>query len=658
MADRPGSASMIHAMAASIVLTTAAMLTSGCASAPSPDRIAESPQPDPRVGLRAGLHDAGVAVWNMNLLSTAAGQEDFRHGNTDLAFLGDYVFQGNWLKGFQIWDIGNPRAPIMLTAFVCPGSQNDVSVYGNLLFVSTESMSARTDCGTQGARDSVSFERLRGIRIFDVSDIARPKQVAAVQTCRGSHTHSVLVDPRDSENVYVYVSAAGPPRSPSELPGCAHVRTDLHASEVAFRIEIIKVPLANPSLAAMVSAPRILSDLGVAPRHGEAPEDIAEGARVAAAARARGAFTATIGEIERVVPPPMTAPLLDSIMKARGGTGVSTAGDSATLRAAIQGIMDARFQFVPTGPTACHDITLYPAIGLAAGACYGYGLLLDIRDPVNPIRISAAADSNFSNWHSATFNNDGSKILFGDEWGGGGGPKCRATDRREWGANALFTTDGRAMTFRSYYKLPVAQSALENCVSHNGSLIPIPGRDVMVQSWYQGGVSVFDWTDAARPREIAFFDRGPVDSARMLMSGTWSAYWYNGVIVSSEMSRGLDILELTPSAFITQNEIDAARSVRFDYYNVQGQQKFVWPPSFALARAYLDQIERSRALNARTISQFRTSLSAGQALSGMQRSAALIQLAGQVDAYASRPQAAGQISRLASAIRDLARADS
>ncbi|MEO7648218.1 MAG: hypothetical protein ABIV11_08295 [Gemmatimonadaceae bacterium] len=614
------------------------------------------PQPDPRVGLRAGLHDAGVAVWNMNLLSTTAAPEDFRHGNTDLAFVGDYVIQGNWFKGFQIWDIGNPRAPSLLTAFVCPGSQNDVSVYGNLLFVSTESLAARTDCGTQGVRDTVSSERLRGIRIFDISDIAHPKQVAAVQTCRGSHTHSVLVDPKDTENVYVYVSAASLPRSPSELAGCA--RTDLHSSAVPFRIEIIKVPLANPSLAAIVSAPRILSDLAVAPYHGEAPEDVAEGARLAAAARARGGFTATIWAVERVMPPQWTTPLLDSIMKARGGMGSPTAADSATLRASIQGIMDRRFQFVRTGPTACHDITLYPAIGLAGGACYGYGLLLDIRDPANPVRLTAVADTNFANWHSATFNNDGTKVLFSDEWGGGGSPKCRATDRREWGANALFATDGRSMELRSYYKLPVAQTVLENCVSHNGSLIPIPGRDVMVQSWYQGGVSVFDWTDAARPREIAFFDRGPVDSARMLMSGSWSAYWYNGVIVSSEMSRGLDILELTPSAFLTQNEIDAAKSVRFDYYNVQGQQKFVWPPSFALARAYLDQLERSRALGGRTISRFRDVLARAHSSSGARREHALLQLADEVDAHGIRSSFAGETSRLAAAIRDLARSGS
>jgi hypothetical protein len=289
-----------------------------------------------------------------------------------------------------------------------------------------------------------------------------------------------------------------------------------------------------------------------------------------------------------------------------------------------------------TGPTQCHDITLYPAIGLAGGACEGYGMLIDIRDPVNPKRLSAVADSNFSYWHSATFNNDGTKVLFSDEWGGGGAPKCRATDRPEWGADALFTINAdRSMKFQGYYKMPAAQTQFENCVAHNGSLIPIPGRDVMVQSWYQGGVSVFDWTDVAHPREIAFFDRGPGDSTRIAGGGTWSAYWYNGVIVSSEMARGLDILELTPSAHISQNELDAAKTVKFNYFNTQGQQKFVWPPSFALARAYVDQLERSRGLTTAQIASVRSALQKAESASGSARTSALTQLAGQVEGYTS-----------------------
>ena len=305
------------------------------------------------------------------------------------------------------------------------------------------------------------------------------------------------------------------------------------------------------------------------------------------------------------------------------------------------------------GPSQCHDITLYPAIGRAGGACGGYGLLLDISDPAHPVRISAAADSNFSYWHSATFNNDGSKILFSDEWGGGMQPKCRSTDPREWGADAIFTVSGSSMQFRSYYKLPAPQTSVENCVAHNGSLIPIPGRDVMSQAWYQGGISVFDWTDAAHPREIAFFDRGPADTT-LKLSGSWSAYWYNGVIVSSEITRGLDIFELTPSAFISQNEIDAAKTVRFDYFNTQGQQQFVWPPTFALARAYVDQLERSNGLAPSRISAVREELSEAERASADKRRDELSELAVKLDGDANSSTDASKVRALAAAVRSLA----
>jgi hypothetical protein len=307
------------------------------------------------------------------------------------------------------------------------------------------------------------------------------------------------------------------------------------------------------------------------------------------------------------------------------------------------------------GPSQCHDITLYPAIGRAGGACGGYGLLLDISDPEHPIRLSAAADSNFSYWHSATFNNDGSKVLFSDEWGGGMQAKCRTTDPREWGADAIFTVSGTDMRFQSYYKLPAPQTREENCVAHNGSLIPIPGRDVMAQAWYQGGISVFDWTDPAHPREIAFFDRGPADTT-LKLSGSWSAYWYNGNIVSSEITRGLDIFELVPSAFISQNEIDAAKTVHFDYYNTQGQQQLVWPPSFALARAYVDQLERSNGLESRRISSLRDALRSAESRSGSSRESALVALAAQLDAEANGSRDAMKVRTLATAVRNLATA--
>ncbi|HJU66391.1 MAG TPA: hypothetical protein VJ596_11965, partial [Gemmatimonadaceae bacterium] len=411
----------------------------------------------------------------------------------------------------------------------------------------------------------------------------------------------------------------------------------------------------NPQAAAIVSSPRIFNDLAPAPQHSEAPEDIAAAKKAAAEARAAGGYVATINGVEFVLPPQFTEPMLDSIVRARGGSGVPTAADSTTLRNNIQSIVDRAIGAggPRTGPTQCHDITVYPEVGLAGGACGGYGLLLDISDPANPRRIGAVADSNFAYWHSATFNNDGTKILFSDEWGGGGAPKCRATDRKEWGANAIFTLENRRMVFKSYYKLPAPQTAQENCVAHNGSLIPIPGRDVMVQGWYQGGISIFDWTDAANPKEIAYFDRGPVDSTRLGNGGSWSAYWYNGAIISSEISRGLDVVELTPSEFISQNEIDAAKTVQLDYFNAQGQPKFVWPPSFALARSYVDQLERSKCLSSERISAIRQGLDQAERASGGQRSDALSALASQLGNDASGSCDAPKLQKLQSAVRDL-----
>jgi hypothetical protein len=615
------------------------------------------PGQDPRVGLKAGLMDAGEASWNLRVLSKTPPTDQFIGiTNSDLAFIGPYAIQGNY-NGYQVWDISNPSQPTLKTAYVCPASQSDVSVYKNLLFVSGEGLSGRIDCGTQGVKDTVSKERLRGLRIFDISDISKPRNVGNVQTCRGSHTHSVLVDPKDAENVYVYISGSAGVRSPTELAGCVEAMPDADPNTALFRIEVIKVPLAHPEQAAIVSSPRIFSDLTAPSRHGEAPEDSIAMVRAVAAAKARGGFVAIIRGQETVASPNFVRPLLDSVVKARGGTGAPTSADSAALRGALQRIVDKVFRNRPrTGPTQCHDITLYPAIGMAGGACEGYGFLIDIRDPTNPKRIAAVADSNFSYWHSATFNNDGTKILFSDEWGGGGQPKCRVTDRKEWGADAIFTIASREMQFRSYYKLPAPQTPQENCVAHNGTLIPIPGRDVMVQAWYQGGVSVFDFTDAAHPREIAFFDRGPVDSTTMVMGGSWSAYWYNGVIVSSEIARGLDIFELMPSAFLSQNEIDAAKSIRFDYLNAQGQPKFVWPPSFALARAYADQLERSKGLAAGRISAVRQGLSSAERASGGQRRDALAQLATQLDGDAPGAGDAARVRTLAGAVRDLAAA--
>ncbi len=631
---------------------------SGTTYAPAPEaRPAQTPGPDPRIGLRAGLFDAEEATWNMRLVSNTRPPREFVGGvNSDLAFTGQYVVQGNY-RGFQIWDISSPESPELVKGYVCPASQSDVSVYGNLLFVSGEGLEGRLDCGSQGLREAVSAERLRGIRIFDISDIRNPEYIANVQTCRGSHTHTVVEDRNDPHNIYIYVSGSAPVRHADELEGCSGAPPEEDANTALFRIEVIRVPLANPQAAAIVSSPRIFTGLTEPPRHGLAPDDLAE----IEEARARGAFVIEIEAIGEafILPDFVAGMMLDSIVRERGGTGAPTAADSANLRTGLQAMVA---EFEPPavgdgprpGPTQCHDITVYPAVGLAGGACEGYGLLLDIRDPVNPQRLDAVADSNFAYWHSATFNNDGTTVLFTDEWGGGGSPKCRANDPPEWGANAIFAIEDGRMRFQSYYKLSAPQTPQENCVAHNGSLIPIPARDIKVQAWYQGGISVFDFTDPANPVEIAYHDRGPVNSRQMVMAGSWSSYWYNGLIVSSEIARGLDILELTPSAFISQNEIDAAKSVRLEQFNAQAQPKFEWPATFALARAYVDQLERSYGLPADRIAGIRRELARAENASGSRRRDALTRLAAEIEADAAGSSEAAKVGMLAEAVRDLA----
>ena len=610
--------------------------------------------------------NAAAANWNMRLVSNTPPSPDFinrsepgdfRLINSDISFRGNYVIQGNF-SGVQVWDMSNPKLVKLVKAFVCPGSQSDVSVYRNLLFVSGEALNGRVDCGTQGAQDTVDHHRLRGIRIFDGTDLANPKPLANVQTCRGSHTHTVVTSPSDTENVYIYVSGSAPVRSPNELAGCSVGLPDSNPNTALFRIEVIQVPLAHPEQARIVSSPRIFQDLVRPKSHGAAPEDIAEAKRQADSARAAGGFTATVEGQDIILGPNFVRNRLDSIVKARGDTGAPTAADTATLRANTQAIVDLLVQGPPgggprPGPTQCHDITVYPAIGLAGGACGGYGLLLDIRDVANPKRIGAAADSNFSFWHSATFNNDGTKILFTDEWGGGLQPRCRPTDKPEWGANAIFTLSGNTMEFKSYYKLPAPQTSNENCVAHNGTLIPVPGRDIMAQGWYQGGVSVFDWTDPAHPKEIAFFDRGPMDSTKLVGAGSWSAYWYNGYIVSSEIARGLDIFELTASTLLSQNEIDAAKLVRFDYLNAQDQQKLVWPASFVVARAYLDQLARSGGLPTARINATRDALSAAERASGQARTDGLSRITTQLNADLPKSTDQAKVQMLLAVIADL-----
>ena len=549
---------------------------------------------DPRVGLGAGWNDAQEAARNLTLVAHGARPAgwfnpvkmgDINFWNSDLAFSGNLVFQGGW-NGFQVWDISNPRSPKLRTTFVCPGGQGDPSVYGSLLFISVEETRGRVDCGTQGVADTVSADRFRGVRIFDISDIDHPKQVAAVQTCRGSHTHTLVPDPKDTANLYVYVSGTSSVRRSAELAGCSD-KTPLEDPNTSlFRIDVIKVPLAAPQNAKIVTSPRVFAD-----------------------------STGAIAGLWK------------------GGThGPGTQETSETSR--------------------CHDITVYPEIGLAAGACSGNGILLDIRDPANPKRVDEVSDPNFAFWHSATFNNDGTKVLFTDEWGGGTQPRCLATDRPEWGADAIYTLTNGKMRHAGFYKLPAPQTLTENCVAHNGSLIPVPGRDIMAQGWYQGGVSVFDFTDAAHPVEIAFFDRGPMSATELEVAGDWLAYWYNGHIFASEMGRGLDLFELEPSEFLTKNEIDAAKLVHLDRFNAQDQSRIVWPPSFVVARAYVDGLARTDGLRRTWASGVTRDLAQAERLKGQARRAALTKLATQLDRDA-RGVDASRVQALAAVVRKI-----
>jgi hypothetical protein len=495
-----------------------------------------SADPDPRIGLGGGWLDAQTASSNLQLLAHVdkppgfvdpANPGSFAFVTSDLAFSGDHAFMGNF-NGFNIFDISDPANPAVVTSVVCPGGQGDVSAHGNLLFMSVEESRARVDCGTNPAVGT----RFQGVRVFDVSDVTNPVQVATVQTCRGSHTHSVVTDPDDLDNVYVYVSGTAGVRPATTLAGCSNEpATGVNPSR--WRIEVIKVPLANPELAAVVSEVRLFRD----------------------------PVTGAIDGLQNAPPTPQHP----------SGTNWS-----------------------PTPITdACHDITAFPAIGLAAAACEGNGILIDISDAANPVRVDEVADPNFAYWHSATLSNDGTKVVFTDEWGGGTGARCRVTDQPNWGANAIFDIVDGQMQFASYYKLPVPQTVQENCVAHNGSLVPVPGRDIMAQAWYQGGISLMDFTDSANPTEIAFFDRGPISTTSLVLGGLWSTYWYNGEIYGSEIARGLDVFRLLPSGHLTAAEIAAAREVQLAEFNAQHQPKITWAPSFAVARARFDQLVRT-----------------------------------------------------------------
>ena len=492
---------------------------------------------DPRIGLAEGYDDAEEAIWNLEKLATLPRAPGFtledeaesggRMSNTDLAFRGNWAFVGNY-AGINVYDISDPANPSLEVSIVCPGGQGDVSVHGDLLFMSAQETRGRLDCGPEGVEEEVSTERFRGVRIFDISEMRNPRQVAAIQTCRGSHTHSLVSDLKNPERIFVYVSGTSRARPGDELPGCSSADPDEDPNTSHFQIEVIEVPLDNPEDSRIVNEPRIFEmDGNIA--------GLWEG----------------------------------------GDHGPGTQSSRQTDR--------------------CHDITAYPDLGLAGGACSGNGILLDISDPSNPVRIEDVADPNFAYWHSATFNNDGTTVLFTDEWGGGGAPRCMGTDLPTWGANAMFKLKDGELTLAGYYKLPAPQTEFENCVAHNGSLIPVPGRDIKAQAWYQGGLSIFDFTDPSDAYEIAFFDRGPIrtDGEGRLTGGYWSTYWYNGNIYGSEIVRGFDVFELEPSEHLSQNEIDAAKLVMTDELNPQNQMKYSFPNHPSVAKAYVDQLVRA-----------------------------------------------------------------
>jgi hypothetical protein len=573
---------------------------------------------DPRNGLKAGRLDAGTAASNMRLVSFSPkpAQFDTARGltfiNSDLAFgNGHYAYQGNF-AGFMVWDVSNPAKPMLASVVECITSQGDPTIVGNLLFVSAEGGGNRNDCAKGGVQDPK--DHMTGVRIFDVSNPAAPKLIKNVQTCKGSHTHTLVPSPTNSKIIYLYVSGQQAARPDSELVGCKNGTDPADPTNSLYQLDIIKVNVDHPEQAAVIPGARIFTGLEGTPDCVTfcAPADSRRPAPAQAAAAA--------------------APM-------------------------------------HTGPRNCHDVTAYPAMHLLAAACSTHAIMVDIKNPEKPVRISALIDTNnFQSRHTAGFSNDGTKTLWTDEWGGGTGPMCQAGSIMELGGNTIVTPskDYKKLTQRAYFKLPSAQTAEENCVSHNGSLIPVPGRDLYVQGWYQGGIDVMDFTDADHPTEIAFFDRGPIDTpndtskanerSRYTIGGSWGAYYWNGYIYSSELDRGFDVYELTPSDQLSANEIAAAKLVTLTEYNPQSQPKLVWPAAFPVVRSYLDQLVRNGGLAADRTSAVSAALDAAEKKSGTARRAALTALAKQVDGYASGAKDAARVRTMSSEIKRLAAA--
>lgn len=564
---------------------------------------------DPRSGLGPGRMNAGVALENMRLVSFSAKPAAFDSTqgltfiNSDLAFSGNHVYQGNF-SGFTVWDVSDPTMPKAVAVVECVTAQGDPSVYGNLLFISAEGRGNRNDCAKGGVEDPK--DHMTGIRIYDISNPASPTLIKNVQTCKGSHTHTIVPDPNDKDIIYIYVSGFGPARPDTELAGCTNGEDPADPANSLYRLDVIRVPLAHPEQAEVVTGARIFTGLEPAPLSASDSSQRAERAR----------------ESKRPLPP-------------------------------------------PTGPRNCHDVTAYPAMDLLAGACGSYGLLVDISDPLNPERLDAIADTNFSLWHTAVFSNDGRTVVFSDEWGGGVGAMCQADSPMEMGGNAILTIDAEnEFTQHAYFKIPAAQTEQENCVSHNGGIIPVPGRDIMVQGWYQGGVSVVDFTDPDHPVEIAYFDRGPIDIPAdtsgkpfgRTIGGSWGAYWWNGLIYSSELDRGFDILELLPSDQLSANEIAAAKLVTMEQYNPQSQPKIEWPAAFVVVRAYLDQLVRRNGLPEARTTAIASALDAAEAKTGAARRSALEKLAGQVRSDVDSAEDPERVKAMAAAITALAEA--
>jgi hypothetical protein len=578
------------------------------------------PPKDARSNLKPGRYDAGEAALNMRLVSFTkkAAMFDTSSGltfvNSDIAFKDKYVVQGNF-AGFTIWDVSDATKPTIVSAVSCITSQGDPSIYGDLLFLSAEGAGNRNDCAKGGVTNPK--DGMQGVRIYDISDVSKPRLVKNVQTCKGSHTHTIVPHKKDKNIIYIYVSGSREARPDSVLAGCRSGPDAADETNSMFRLDVIKVPLKRPEMAAVVTGARIFTGLEPAPRATGRP--------------ARGRQTVAAGDTTPRPAPP-----------------------------------------APTGPRNCHDVTAYPSANLLAGACGSYGLLVDISNPEKPVRLDAKADTNFSLWHTAVFSNDGKKVVFTDEWGGGTSPMCQSNSMMEMGGNTILSIDAKGKYKQhSYFKIPSAQMAEENCVSHNGGLIPVPGRDIMVQGWYQGGVSVMEFTNPDKPTELAYFDRGSIDPfrpvdmplppapgggrARSTIGGSWGAYWWNGHIYSSEMDRGFDIFELLPSDELSANEIAAAKLVRYKEYNPQSQPKIEWPAAFPVVRSYLDQLVRWKGLAPARTSAIASALDAAEKQSGAARRKSLTALAKEVDGDVAAAADSERVKAMSAAIKALAK---